>query len=192
MTILDVCGWTEYRDHRPDVRVVVTGLHPEIRGRYGTIIPRGIALDRVNPADYLAVAIPGGFPDYGYGEISDPRVHKLLRAVHTQGGTLATLCIGNIVVAEAGLLRGKRATTYPHSEGDNFAPLRAAGAILDDAPVVVDDRIISCRGPGQAIEVTLLLLDDIIGPEASAEIGKYIVAGKAVNDRRESTSRNRE
>ena len=124
------------------------------------VVQHGLQHPQISEADDLAEILLG-----------------LQCAVYTQGGTLATLCIGNIVVAEAGLLRGKRATTYPHSEGDNFAPLRAAGAILDDAPVVVDDRIISCRGPGQAIEVALLLLDDIIGPEASAEIGKYIVAG---------------
>jgi len=92
--------------------------------------------------------------------------------------SIAPLCIGNQVVAKAGLLRGKRATTYPHSHGDNFAPLRAAGAIFEDAPIVTDDRIITCHGPGQAIDVGLLILDAVIGPEASAEVRKYMMADK--------------
>ena len=178
VTILDVCGWTEYRDHLPDVGVTVTGFHPEIRGRYGTILRRDIPLDRIDPTDYEAVAMPGGFSGHGYRELFDPRIYAILRAVHAKGGTLAPLCIGNKVVAKAGLLRGKRATTYPHSQGDNFGPLRAAGAIFEDAPIVIDDRIITCHGPGQAIEVGLLILDAVIGPEASAEVRKYMVADK--------------
>ena len=179
VTILDVCGWTEYRDHLPDVRVTVTGFHPEIRGRYGTILRRDIPLDHIDPTDYEAVAMPGGSSGHGYGEIFDPRIYAILHAVHAKGGTLAPLCIGNKVVARAGLLRGRRATTYPHSHGDNFAPLRAAGAIFEDDPIVSDDRIITCQGPGQAIDVGLLILDALIGPKASAEVRKYMVADKA-------------
>ena len=179
VTILAVCGWTEYRDHLPDVRVTVTGFHPEIRGRYGTILRRDIPLDGIDPTDYGAVAIPGGFSGHGYNEVFAPRIYAILRAVHAKGGTLAPLCIGNKVVAKAGLLRGRRATTYPHSHGDNFAALRAAGAIFEDAPIVSDGRIITCRGPGQAIDVGLLILDAVIGPEASAEVQKYMVADKA-------------
>lgn len=35
VSILDVCGWTEYREHIPKVRVVTTGIRPEVKGRFG-------------------------------------------------------------------------------------------------------------------------------------------------------------
>ena len=95
-----------------------------------------------------------------------------MRAIYGQDGTLATMCVGILAVAECGLLSGKRATTYPHS----LAQLRDHGAVMIDEPVVVDNRIISCQGPAQTIEVALLLLDDIIGPQASAEVRHYIMA----------------
>jgi len=28
VTIMDVCGWTAYRDHIPDVKIMITGFHP--------------------------------------------------------------------------------------------------------------------------------------------------------------------
>jgi transcriptional regulator GlxA family with amidase domain len=45
-----------------------------------------------------------------------------------------------------------------------------------DEPVVIDSRIISCRGPAQAIDVALLLLEDLLGTEASAEVRHYMIA----------------
>ena len=56
------------------------------------------------------------------------------------------------------------------------AQLREYGAVTLDEPVVIDSRIISCRGPAQAIDVALPLLEDIPGPEASAEVRSYMMA----------------
>ena len=51
VTVLDACGWTEYRDHIPTVRVTTTGFHDEIRARYGLVIKPDIAFSDVAPAD---------------------------------------------------------------------------------------------------------------------------------------------
>ncbi len=179
VTILDVCGWTAYREHIPNVNVTTTGLHTEIRGRFGIAIKPDISFEEVVASDYAALVVPGGFPSHGYDEVYDHRIYKLMRAIHAQGGVLATMCVGILPVAEAGLLNRKRATTYPHSRHDNFAQLRDNGAVTTDEPVVMDSRIISCRGPAQAIDVALLLLDYIIGPEASAEVRHFMMAETA-------------
>jgi 4-methyl-5(b-hydroxyethyl)-thiazole monophosphate biosynthesis len=109
-------------------------------------------------------------------EVYDHRIYDLMRAIHAQDGMLATMCVGILPVAESGLLDEKRATTYPHSRHDNIAQLRDYGAVTIDEPVVVDNRIISCQGPAQAIDVALLLLDCIIGSEASAEVRHFMMA----------------
>ena len=179
VTILDVCGWTAYRDHIPNVNVTTTGLHPEIRGRFGIAIKPDIPFDEVVASDYAALVVPGGFPSHGYDEVYDHRIYDLMRAIYAQDGVLATMCVGILPVAESGLLNQKRATTYPHSRHDNFAQLRDNGAVTTDEPVVMDSRIISCRGPAQAIDVAILLLDHIIGPEASAEVRHFMMAETA-------------
>lgn len=176
VTILDVCGWTEYRDHIPTVRVTTTGFHNEIRGRFGLVIGAEVPFSKVDPADYSALALPGGFHARGFDEAYDERLHHLARPIHVQGGIIATFCIGILPVAEAGLLNGKRATTYPHSRNhDNLRRLRELGAIVMNEPIVVDDRIISCQGPAQAFEVAFLLLENLIGAEEAAEVGRFMM-----------------
>ncbi len=176
VTIIDVCGWTAYRDHVPDVKITITAFHPEIRGRFGVTIKRDIPFEKIVASDYAAFVLPGGFGSHGYDEVHDCRIYDLMRAIHAQDGMLATMCIGILPVAEAGLLKGIRATTYPHSHHDNAAQLREYGAVTLDEPVVIDSRIISCRGPAQAIDVALLLLEDLLGTEASAEVRHYTIA----------------
>ena len=179
VTILDVCGWTEYREHVPVVRVTTTGLHNEVHGRFGLTISANIPVDEVDAADYAALALPGGFRSHGYDEVYNDRVYELIRNIHAQGGTIATMCVGILPVAEAGLLKGKRATSYPHSRHDNLTQLRRCGAVVVDEPLVVDNRIISCAGPAQSIDVAGLLLDKIIGAEARCDVWRYMMCEEA-------------
>lgn len=176
VTVLDACGWTEYRDHIPTVRVTTTGFHDEIRGRYGLVIKPDIAFSDVAPAAYSALAIPGGFHSHGFDEAYDERLYHLARTIHAQGGIIATFCVGILPIAEAGLLRGKRATSYPLSRNhDNLRRLRKLGAIVVSQPIVVDDRVISCQGPAQALDVALMLLDNLIAATAGAEVRRFMI-----------------
>ena len=61
VSVLDVCGWTEYREYIPKVRVVTTGIRPEVKGRFGLQIRPDLLLKDVRPGDFAALAIPGGF-----------------------------------------------------------------------------------------------------------------------------------
>ena len=174
--VMAVCGWTSYRDHLPSVEVTTTGLDRPVRGRFGLEIRPDLSLSEVDASEYDAIAIPGGFRSHGWEEQAcDARVYDLLRAIHGQGGTIATMCVGVLPVAEAGLLRGRRATTYPHSRTDNLARLRSLGAIVVDERVTVDDRVISCAGPAQAIQVGLALVDAVAGSAAAAEVKRYMI-----------------
>ena len=87
------------------------------------------------------------------------------------------MCVGILPIAEAGLLKGKEATTYPHSRyHDNIGRLQQAGAkVVTDRHVVMDDRIISCDGPGSALEVLFLLMERLLGGEATKEVRRYMI-----------------
>lgn len=177
-TILSVCGWTEYREDTPTVEVVTTGFHPVIEGRFGLRIERDAAMDSVDAGDYAALALPGGFHSHGFDEAYDSRVHELARSIHGSGGVVATMCVGVLPVAEAGLLRGGTATTYPHSRyHDNPGRLRELGCRPTPGPVEVWNRIISCAGPAESLEVAYRLLESLIGPEAVAQVQHYMVHG---------------
>ena len=175
MTIIDVCGWTAYRDHIPDVKVTTTGFHPEIRGRFGITIKPDIPFDEVVASDYVAFVLPGGFSSHGYDEVYDPRIYISCVPFMASTERLPPCASASwLWLSVACLMANERPLT--HSRHDNIAQLRDHGAVMIDEPVVVDDRIISCQGPAQTIEVAMRLLDDIIGPEASAEVRHYMMA----------------
>jgi len=99
-------------------------------------------LDDVSASDYDAVIIPGGVwnPD---SLRADTQVLDLVREMAKQNKVVAAICHGPWVLADAGLLKGKRATAWWATKND----LTNAGATYVDEPVVVDSKIITSRAP---------------------------------------------
>ena len=58
---------------------------------------------------------------------------------------------------------------------DNIGRLKARGAKVVKDHVVMDDRIISCDGPGSSLEVVFLLMECLIGPDMTGEVKKYMI-----------------
>lgn len=176
VAILDVFGWTHYDENINKVSVTTTGFHQVIKGRFGLKIEPDVALAEVNPDNYQALVLPGGFYSYGFDEAFDNSIYALARKIHQNGGYVATMCVGILPVAEAGLLKGKVATTYPHSRNhDNMDRLRKSGARLGSSAVVMDNRIISCSGPGSALEVAFLLMECLLGAEITRKVKRYMI-----------------
>lgn len=176
IAILDVFGWTQYRENIKKASVITTGFHQIVRSRFGLEIKPHLLFSEVNPEDYQALVLPGGFFSYGFDEAFDERIHKLASHIHNNGGTIATMCVGILPIAEAGLLNEKEATTYPYSrDHDNIRSLRKNGALVVKGPVVMDDRIISCSGPGSALDVAFLLMENLLGSKTTREVRRFMI-----------------
>jgi len=113
VSAIDIFGWTHYRDHIPAVNVLTTGFHPTVTGRFGLKISPDIPFYVVDPAALQALVLPGGFHSHGFDEAYDSRINELARRIHQSDGFIATMCVGVLPIADAGLLHGKKATTYP-------------------------------------------------------------------------------
>jgi len=174
---LDVFGWTQYREHLPKVSVTTAAFHKIVKSRFGITITPDLLYPEINPEDYQALVLPGGFHSHGFDEAYDKKIYQLATKIHENGGYIATMCVGILPIADAGLLKGKEATTYPHSRyHDNIGRLQQAGAkVVTDRHVVMDDRIISCDGPGSALEVLFLLMERLLGGEATKEVRRYMI-----------------
>jgi 4-methyl-5(b-hydroxyethyl)-thiazole monophosphate biosynthesis len=176
ISIIDVFGWTQYREDIKKVSVITTGFHPVVKSRFGLKVEPNTLYSEVNPNDYQALVLPGGFYSYGFDEAFDQKVHRLAKAIYKNGGYIATMCVGILPIADAGLLNGKEATTYPYSRNhDNIDRLKKNGAIVVNCPVVIDDRIISCSGPGSAIDVAFLLMEQLLDSKTTQEVRKFMI-----------------
>lgn len=98
-----------------------------------------LAFADVNPADYVALVIPGGrAPEYIR---NDPEFQRIARHFFDQDKPVAQICHAAQALGAAGLLRGRRTAAYPALRPD----VEAAGAEFVDAAGVVDGLMVSAR-----------------------------------------------
>ena len=99
-------------------------------------------VDEVSPDDYDALLIPGGVgnPDQLRG---DENAVAFAREFNDAGKPMAVICHGPWVLVEAGVVRGRRVTSWPTLETD----IRNAGGDWVDEEVVVDTNIVTSRKP---------------------------------------------
>jgi protease I len=114
-----------------------------------------IGLREAPVADYNAIVFIGGNGSSVY--FNDKDAHELAKKAYMGGKVVAAICIAPSILANAGLLRGKKATAYPTEERN----LREKGVEYTGEPLTVDGRLITADGPssahdfGKAIATTL-------------------------------------
>jgi protease I len=95
----------------------------------------------LSAADFHGVVVPGGFmPDKLR---RDEKVKQLVREFASAGKLVAAICHGGWIPISAGVYLGVRVTGSPGIKDD----LVNAGALWEDAPVVIDRHFVSSRKP---------------------------------------------
>ncbi len=157
----DVLGWASLIGTE-EIQLIDVGLRPLIETTFGLKITPNYLLNEVNLNSFDALAIPGGFEPGGfYNEALSPEFLAVIQHFSAANKIIASVCVASIPVAEAGALRGKKATTYHQIGGKRKRQLIANGAIFVDEPIVEDGSFISSTGPGTAIEVALTLVEKL-------------------------------
>ncbi len=100
-----------------------------------------LLIDECDVADYDALVFSGGAGAKMYFE--DEKVLEMCYQTVEQGKILAAICIAPGILARAGVLEGKNATSW----GSEKVNLDESGAITSDSHVVVDGQIITADGP---------------------------------------------
>jgi 4-methyl-5(b-hydroxyethyl)-thiazole monophosphate biosynthesis len=138
---------------------------PRVTGSHGIGMLADMALDAVVADEYDMIVLPGGMPGAEHLK-NDVRVISLLRRFAAEGRYTAAICAAPGVLAHAGLLDRRAATSFPGFLHAGSAP----GIRLSDAAVVVDGKVATSRGPGTAMEFGLALIELLRGAEARAQV----------------------
>ncbi|GGQ98597.1 MULTISPECIES: DJ-1/PfpI family protein [Kitasatospora] len=101
--------------------------------------PADLAFADVDPAQYVALVLPGGrAPEYLR---NDPEVQRIVSHFVADDKPLAQICHGPLITLRTGSMAGRRTAAYPALEPD----VAAGGADFVDGDAVVDGAVVSAR-----------------------------------------------
>lgn len=100
-------------------------------------------LEDVNPAEYDALVLPGGQINPDKLRV-EPKALEIVRAFYSSGKTVAAICHAPWLLIEAGVIKGKKCTSYHSIKTDMIN----AGGQWRDETVVNDQGLITSRNPG--------------------------------------------
>jgi 4-methyl-5(b-hydroxyethyl)-thiazole monophosphate biosynthesis len=154
---------------RAGIEVVTAGLKPGIvTASRGVQLVPDITLDVALKDEYDMIVLPGGMPGASHLK-EDVRIIELLKKMAVAGKYTAAICAAPMVLAEAGVLDGKRATSYP-----GFLDALPS-VVVSAAAVVQDDKVLTSRGPGTAMDFALALVEVLTGAEKRQQVEAALV-----------------
>ena len=163
-TALDAVGPYQVLGNLPGAEVVFAAERP---GRIGDddgrlFLSAEAALAEVPHPD--VVLVPGGPGQHE--QMQDGPLHAWLRAADETSTWTTSVCTGSLILAAAGLLTGRRATSYWLALGE----LGKLGAVPVSERVVFDGKYVTAAGVSSGIDMGLALAGRIAGDETAQTI----------------------
>ncbi len=120
-------------------------------GSQGGQVVIHVELDEINLENYKAVVFCGG--SGMANELDNQKFHKLAKDFYENNKIVAAICVAPVFLAKAGILEDKKATVWSSALDKSLVKdLEENGAIYEDSPVVIDNKIITANGPDAAEE----------------------------------------
>jgi protease I len=144
------------KDANAKVVIVGSGTHETYTGKRGKVkIKVDTTADQINGQDFDAVVIPGGYaPDRM--RLHQPMI-DLVKKAFDSGKVVAAICHGPQLLISAGVVKGRRVTSWPSVAID----LKNAGAKWIDQSVVQDRNLITARKPADLPRFNKAIIDSL-------------------------------
>jgi len=140
----DLEVWYPYyrlREAGAEVVTVAAKAGETYTGKYGYPLVADRSYEQVSASDFDGVVIPGGYaPDHIRRHA---KANQFVREMDAQGKLVAAICHAGWVLISAGVLKGRRVTCFFAIKDDVIN----AGALYQDAEVVVDRNLVTSRMP---------------------------------------------
>lgn len=171
---IDVMGWAG-NDFNYPVEVETCGFTKTVCSTFHVPITVDKTIDEISVHDYDALAIPGGFEEYGfYDEAYHPAFLKLIQAFDMQKKPIASVCVAALALGKSGIIKNRRATTYHLKDAYRQKELVKFGVIIVKERIVIDDNVITSSCPETAADVAFELLKKLCGED------KMLIVKKAM------------
>jgi protease I len=131
-----------YRFQEEGIQVDIASLKKgSIKGKHGYEVAVDKTLQEIDPREYEALVLPGGKAP---GILrTDTHALEIARHFFQENKPVSAICHGPQILISAGLLKGKKATSYKSVAEE----LKDAGAVYEDTEVVIDGNLITSRQP---------------------------------------------
>lgn len=151
---------------RAGMPVTTVSINPdhEVVGAHGVHVLADTLFDENDYGDAEWLVLPGGMPG-ATNLFAHEGLRDALLAQDEREGKIGAICASpSIVLAQMGLLTGRRAVCYPGME----APIE--GVEWLQAPVAVDGHVVTGNGPAAAAPFALALVEQTLGRDAASEV----------------------
>ncbi|MCI5596113.1 MAG: DJ-1/PfpI family protein [Lachnospiraceae bacterium] len=139
-----------------------------VKGARGIKVEADLLLSEVKGTMADMLVLPGGMPGTIHLKECEPLMEMVL-GLHCAGAYIGAICAAPSILAELGLLDGKKATSYPSFEE------QLSMAFYSYDSVVVDGQIVTSRGLGTAIDFALKIIELLEGEALAKEIADSVV-----------------
>jgi len=175
VTLLDVAGaaevFVEANRFGANYRLEFASLDGrDVTTSTGTRLGVTGSISSIDAADTVMVAGSDSLP----GRAIDPALVDAVRSVAGRTRRLASICTGSFILAQAGLLSGRRATTHWH-DTQRLARAFPDITVEPDAIFVRDGDIFTSAGISAGIDLALALVEMDHGPELVRDVARWLV-----------------
>ena len=167
----DIFGWNnvvglkEFRD----IKVETISYKESIKCTWGGSlkVEKLITEENVeNFFDYDALIIPGGFGKANFFKDNDNEIFKeLIKYFVENNKIIAAICSAVINLLETTYIKNKKVTTYLLDNKRYFNQLKNYNIIPIEEEIVIDNNLLTCSGPGNALDLAFRLLEKMTSKE---------------------------
>lgn len=162
---IDVMGWAGNDFHCP-VTVDTCGFTKTVNSTFHVPILVDKLIDEISVNDYDALAIPGGFEEFGfYEEAFHEKFLCLIKEINRQKKPIASICVAALALGKSGIMKNRKATTYHLNGAQRQKQLAEFGVEVINERIVIDDNVITSYCPETAPDVAFELLKKLCGNE---------------------------
>ena len=170
--VLDFAGplqaFHEARSFGAPLDLVHCGAGASARTTQGLLLADLLPLPPVGAGDLILV--PGFTPP----QKKQRSLIAWLKAAGASGATVGSVCTGALLLAQAGLLDGRRCTTHWKRIGE-LRKLCPSATVLEDRLFVEDGKVVTSAGIASGIDLALALIERDFGALLAARVAREMV-----------------